>query len=64
MDSEAVDDDRESFLCSRLAEAFHKNEDSRRLSFMKTRILAQNHIVEADVDVGNFVRMEGCDHCV
>ena len=64
VDREAVDDDREPFLRGGLAEPFHKNENSRCLSFMQARILAQNHIVEEDVDVGNFVRMEGCDHCV
>ena len=61
MDGETIHMDRKSILGGPLAEAFQQDKDSRCLFFIKAGIVAHDDIVENDVDVWNFMAVEGCD---
>ena len=61
MDSVAIDMNRKSFLGGLLAEAFQQDEDSWRLLFIESGIVTHDDIVEDDVDVRDFMAVEGCD---
>ena len=61
MDSVAIDVNRKAFLRRPLAETFHQDEDSWRLFFIESGIVAHDDIVEDDVDVRDFMAVEGCD---
>jgi len=56
----AVNNDRQSLLGGRLAEALHEYKDSGGLRVMQPSVVAHHHVVEQDVDVGDFVRVERC----
>ena len=59
MDGVAVDGDGDTFHGRRLAQALYQNEDSWRLSIEKASFVADDDVVEEDVDVGDFERVEG-----
>ena len=64
MNGETIHMDRKSILGGPLAEAFQQDEDSRCLFFIKAGIVAHDDIVENDVDVWNFMAVEGCDEAI
>ena len=61
MNGETIHMDRKSILGGPLAEAFQQDEDSWSLFFIKAGIVAHDDVVEDDVDVWNFMAVEGCD---
>lgn len=63
MDCVAVDGDGDSFEGRGLAEALDQNEDCGRLRIEKSGFVADDDVVEEDVDVGNLEGVEGCDEC-
>ena len=61
MNCVAVNADGESALVARIAQALNQDEHGRGLGIVQACIVAHDHIVVLDVDVGHFVRVEGRD---
>ena len=61
VNSETVYENWVSFLCCRETDSFEQNEDDQCLLIMKTGIVATNNVIQKNVNVGDFVRMERCD---
>ena len=64
VDCEAINENRVSLLCGRLAEALEEDEDAGRLRVVQPGVVAADDVVEQDVDVGRLVRVERCDDLV
>lgn len=56
----AVNNDRQSLLGGRLAKALHEDENGGGLRVVQSCVVAHHDVVKQDVDVGDFVRVEGC----
>ena len=61
VDSEAIYENWMSFLGCGETDSFEQYEDDWRLLIMKTGIVATNNVIQKNVNVGDFVRMERCD---
>ena len=64
MNCTTVDEHWISLLSSHLTEALNQNKNARRLLIVQPRIVADNHVVQQNVDVGGFVRVERRDEGV
>lgn len=64
MHSEAIDEDWVAFLSSRLAKSFEEDQDAGGLQVVEPCIVTHHDVVENDVDVGDVVRMKGCQYLV
>ena len=64
MDSEAVDENGVALLDGGLAEALQQDKDTGCLGIVEARVVTYHNVVEKDVYVGYFVRVERCDDYV
>ena len=60
MNRVAVDDDWKALLCCHLAEALQEDKDGGRLCIVEAGIVADNDVVEEDIDVWHLVRVKWC----
>ena len=61
MNRKTVDEDWRAFLGGQMAESLEQDQDAGRLLIVQTRIVANHDVVEEDIDVGHFVRVERRD---
>ena len=57
----AVDHDGDAFRDCRLTEALNQDKDGRRLRIEEPSLVADDDMVEHDVNVGHLERVERCD---
>ena len=61
MNRKTVDEDWRAFLGGQMAESLEQDQDAGRLLIVQARIVANHDVVEEDIDVGHFVRVERRD---
>lgn len=61
MNRKTIDEDWRAFLGGQMAESLEQDQDAGRLLIVQARIVANHDVVEEDIDVGHFVRVERRD---